>query len=221
MISVLLPTMNRVERCLATLRSLQATVDEAEVCLVVDCDPTILKRAVDEIDLAFVTNWRPEPRTNVAAWNTALQMASHDLVVFAADDLEFRPGWLEAARHEMARFDDGWGMVGFNDGHLGTELSTHYLLHRRFICQVLGGRVAWPCYPHSFNDLETNDRAKRAGRYRWAEHAHVYHHHWLFGDRPQDTTDVLTLGDHSVAEARYRERAAQGFPDDWPPVIEC
>ena len=221
MISVLLPTLNRVEMCLHTLRSLEVTAPGAEVCLVADGDPSILQRAVAEIGLDFATNWRPEPRTNVAAWNIALGMASRDLVVFAADDLEFRPGWLEAALYEMAHFDEGWGLVGFNDGHLGKELSTHYLLHRRFICQVLGGRVAWPCYLHSFNDLETNDRAKAAGRYRWAERAHVHHHHWLFGDRPQDATDTATLGSHSIAQARYRERAAQGFPNDWPPVIEC
>jgi glycosyltransferase involved in cell wall biosynthesis len=221
MISVLLPTLNRVELCLQTLRSLQVTAPGAEVCLVADGDPTILRRAVDEIELPFVTNWRPDPRTNVVAWNTALEMATRELIVFAADDLEFCPGWLEAATEQMQRFDGGWGMVGFNDGHWGAELATHYLLHRRFICEVLGGRVAWPCYRHSFNDLETNDRAKLAGRYSWAKQAHVLHRHWLFGDRPQDSTDVLTLGDHSVAEARYRERAAQGFPNDWPPVIEC
>jgi hypothetical protein len=159
-------------------------------------------------------------RGNSRAWNDCLAVCTGDPVVFAADDLEWEPGWLDAALGMLANFKDGWGLVGFNDGHWGPELSTHYLMSRRFIVEVLGGVVAWDFYPHSFNDLEVNERAKRANRYAWCREAHVGHAHWIFGDRPQDATDTRTLGQHGAAEAVYRQREAAGFPNDGiAPVI--
>jgi hypothetical protein len=90
---------------------------------------------------------------------------------------------------------------------------------RDFIVEVLGGRVAWDCYAHSFNDREANERARRAGRYHWAEDAHVGHDHWTFGGRSQDETDTRNLGGHPDSERKFKERAAAGFPDDYEPII--
>ena len=111
-------------------------------------------------------------------------------------------------------------MVGFNDGHWdGGELSTHYLMSRRFIVEVLGGVIAWECYHHSFNDVEMCERARNAARYRWAEGARVYHSHWLFGDRPQDETDQRNLPLHGESQQVFMDRRAAGFPNDYAPVI--
>jgi GT2 family glycosyltransferase len=69
-------------------------------------------------------------------------------------------------------------------------------MSREFITEVLGGRIAWEGYKHSFNDLETTNRARAAGRYHWCEDARVYHAHWLFGDRKKDDTDTRRLPLH-------------------------
>ena len=197
--------------CVRLLRE-TAAPHQLEVCAAVDAD----EESRDALRVeGCVVNYSDAYRGN-SAWNAALADAQGDLIVFAADDLVWQAGWLDAALEAHSHHPDS--LIGFNDGHWGAELSTHYLMPRAFIVEVLGGRVAWD-YPHSFNDLETNERAKRAGRYFWCEEARVYHSHWLFGDRAKDETDTRNLGGHGAAEQMYRERAAAGFPDDHPPVI--
>lgn len=198
------------ERCVSELRD-TVTGHDLEIVAAVDHDPETRDRLQPIVD---ILDYQDEYRGNSRAWNDALRLANGDPVVFAADDLSWQPGWLNAALAQLAEFPEGWGLVGFNDGHWGAELSTHYLMSRRFIREVLGGVVAWDFYPHSFNDLEVNERARGADRYAWCEDARVYHVHWLFGDRPKDETDTRTLGEHAQAEQVYKERRAAGFPND-------
>jgi hypothetical protein len=182
----------------------------------VDADEETAERLGPLVDALLYSD---EYRGCSKAWNDALAATAGDPVVLVADDLMFNHGWLDAALKELGEFEDGWGLVGFNDGHFGEELSTHYLMSRRFIVEVLGGVVAWPEYRHSFNDLETTERAKRANRYRWCEDARVDHEHWLFGDRGMDETDQRELPNHPGSQEGYLRRAAAGFPNDYDPVI--
>jgi hypothetical protein len=205
------------EACVRNLRD-TTTGHEVEIIAAVDADPETRDRIEPLVDVLLYSD---AYRGNSRAWNDALAASTGDPVVFAADDLKWREGWLDAALAQLQEFPDGWGLVGFNDGHWNAELSTHYLMSRRFIIEVLGGVVAWDWYQHSFNDLEVNERAKLAGRYAWCESAHVYHSHWVFGDRPQDETDTRTLGSHSAAEVMFRARQAAGFPCNYEPVITC
>lgn len=214
-ISVLIPTTGRPDRGESCIKRLRETADVEIVCAV-DADPESATRLAPLVDKLLVCKGY---RGCSQAWNDCLAEASGDPIVFAADDLIWGDGWLEAALAKLEEFEDGWGLVGFNDGHWGAELSTHYLMSRRFIVEVLGGVVAWPQYKHSFNDLETSERAKRANRYAWCEDAHVYHEHWLFGDRDQDDTDARRLPQHPEDQRHYDLRAAAGFPNDYDPVI--
>lgn len=222
MISILLPTTGRAKRVERCLEGLFETTDPhpIEVVLAVDNDEETFARVVNidhpsraSVHVDYVYGYRGN-----TAWNDCLAEASGDPVVFAADDLDWQEGWLDAALEALENHPDC--LIGFNDGHLGPELSTHYLMPRKFIVEVLGGRVAWPCYKHSFNDLETNDRAKAAGRYHWCKRARVFHDHWLFGGRDRDDTDTRNLGGHAESEAAYKQRRATGFPDDWPAIIQ-
>jgi hypothetical protein len=227
LISVLLATTGRPDMAERCARTLFDTTEGHRVELVaaVDKDRETCER------LLAIGGWSQERRLIVdesqhmrgcsKAWNDALRASTGDPVVLAADDLEWHSGWPEAALAKLSEFPDGWGMVGFNDGHWREDLSTHYLMSRRFIVEVLGGRVAWECYKHSFNDSEANERAKRAGRYAWCEDAHVHHQHWLFGQRPQDPTDIRWLGAHAESQQKYLERLNAGFPDELEPIISC
>lgn len=218
MISILLATADRPEMVGQFIESLRASTEGHEVEIVAavdgDADSALQLQAV-----GATVDYCSEHRGCSAAWNAALALSTGDPVVLAADDLHFEPGWLDAALARLAEFPEGWGMVGFNDGHWGEELSTHYLMSRRFVIEVLGGVVAWPCYGHSFNDTETNERARRVGRYAWCEAARVGHAHWLFGDRPQDQTDSRGLASHPASEDIYKRRSAEGFPNDYEAVI--
>jgi GT2 family glycosyltransferase len=219
MISVLLATTGRTERAKAMVQSLRKTTEGYDLEIVVAIDGSVGDAALFR-RLGCRVDHQLEQRGSAQAWNDSLALAKGDPIVLAADDLIFQPGWLAAALARLAEFPDGWGFVGFNDGHWGEELSTHYLMSRRLIVEVFGGVVSWG-YEHSFTDREANERARRAGRYAWCEDAHVYHAHWLFGDRPQDATDTRLLGSHPDAERRFHERQAAGFPDDQEAVIEC
>lgn len=216
--SVLLATTGRPDAAECVVSEIRATTRplRVEIVAAVDADSETRRRLGPKVEqLSYSDEYRGCSR----AWNDALARATGELFVLAADDLRFKPGWLETALEEMSRFPDGWGMVGFNDGHWGPELSTHYLVHRRFVIEVLGGVIAWEHYKHSFNDVEINERARNSGRYTWCAHARVNHVHWLFGDRPQDGTDQRQLGLHPESERIFNERRAAGFPNDYEPVI--
>lgn len=224
MISILLATTGRPEKVGAFLHDLIATTPghELEVVVAVDCCARTARllesfQAPDRVRI--ITDSCEVYRGSSNAWNDALGFSTGDPVVLAADDLEWQPGWLDAALQQLAQFPDGWGFVGFNDGHWGPELSTHYLMSRRFVIEVLDGVVAWEAYRHSFNDREANERARRAGRYAWCEQARVLHRHWIFGDRPQDATDTRLLNQHPESAQAYEQRAATGFPSERTPVI--
>lgn len=216
MVSILFPTTGRPQRAEACLKRLRETAPDVEVVAAVDADPDTCQRIGPYVNTLI---YSPTYRGCSQAWNDCLREATGDPVVFAADDLQWGDGWLEAALTRLWEFPDRWGMVGFNDGHWDQELSTHYLMSRRFIVEVLGGVIAWPQYKHSFNDLETTERAKAADRYAWCEDARVYHEHWLFGDRVKDDTDRRRLPLHPEDERLYKERRAAGFPNDYEPVI--
>lgn len=217
-VSVLLPTTGRPDRAESCVKRLLETTQgyDVQVVAAVDADG---ESAIRLNELGCQVDYSDELRGCSAAWNAALRWATGDNIVFAADDLEWGEGWLDQS---LAVLEGNPGcMVGFNDGHWGEELSTHYLLPRSFIVEVLGGVVAWPVYKHSFNDLETCARARNAGRYSWCEDAHVYHSHWLFGDRAKDETDLRRLPLHAEDERIFKERQALGFPNDIDPVIDA
>jgi glycosyltransferase involved in cell wall biosynthesis len=218
MISILLATMGRPEKLLPFVQGIRDTTKGHDVEIVAAIDgPEEDARLLH--DLGCVVDHSHEPRGSSTAWNVALSLAKGDPVVLAADDLDWQPGWLDAALACLAGFPDGWGFVGFNDGHWGPELSTHYLMSRRFVVEVLGGVVAWEAYRHSFNDREANARAQAAGRYAWCEEARVCHRHWIFGDRPQDPTDTRLLGEHGESQRAFDERQSAGFPNTYKAVI--
>lgn len=224
MTSVLFPTTGRPDRAERCLRQLRETTKEHDVEIVaaVDADPETARVIGGLVDTLI---YAPHYRGCSAAWNSCLAESNGDPVVLAADDLVWREGWLEAALIELYDFEDGWGLVGFNDGNMSDEggpwgpLSTHYLMSRRFVVEVLGGVVAWDCYRHSFNDVEANERARAAGRYKWCEEARVEHEHWVFGSRAQDHTDRRSLDDHPASEAAFIGRRKRGFPNEYDAVI--
>lgn len=219
MISILLATTGRADLAVRCCREIRATTSpfKVEIVAAIDADDQTrirLKDLVDKLD------YSDEYRGSATAWNDALKLATGDPVILAADDLRWTPGWLEAALETLWQFPDGWGFVGFNDGRHGEELSTHYMMSRRLIVETFGGRVAWACYEHSFNDREANDRARNADRYAWCADAHVGHEHWIYGDRPQDNTDRLALDGHANSQAVFEQRQRAGFPDVEPPIIK-
>lgn len=218
-VSILLATTGRPEQVRALIENIRTTTDGRDIELIcaVDADPatrSVVEQARASKGFRLILDYSPDYRGGPAAWNAALAASTGEYVVLAADDLVFHQGWLDEALATMATLPEGGGLVGFNDGHWGEELSTHYLMSRRFVLDHLGGVVSWTAYRHSFTDREANDRARAAGRYAWCPDAYVTHNHWIFGGRQQDSTDHRSLPEHPASQQAYEERKAQGWPPE-------
>lgn len=143
--------------------------------------------------------------------NTAVRATTEPLIFFGADDLRFRPGWLEAAHRRIL---DGAQVVGVNDliprrparvGH-----ATHFLVTREYALQptIDGGRgPLCEIYDHSFVDDELIATARHRGVYAYAADAHVQHLHPMAGNAPDDDTYRRGRARFRLDRRIYRRRS--------------
>lgn len=129
------------------------------------------------------------------------------LVLLAADDLIFHPGWLEAVEAIADEYD--CGVIGTND--MANPLvkrglhSTHPVVRRCYIDKHGGvagepGTVYHQGYDHQWVDCELVETAKARGCYAHAHDAIVEHRHPLY--------------DRKVAsDATYKKGQAKGSED--------
>lgn len=155
----------------------------------------------------------------IAAWNAGLEASDGEYIVMAADDLVFHESWLTEALGCLRNLPDGIGVVGFNDLHNGECHQTHFLLHRKFIVDCMGGVLCVPIYHHFQVDSEIIARATSAGRYAYAANAIVQHDHWVNSRRPLDQWDESVRQYFQEDEELFAKRKALGFPNDFAPVI--
>jgi glycosyltransferase involved in cell wall biosynthesis len=218
-VSVIIPSRERaaqaarcVERCLATSRGY-----DLEVIAVSDADPEtarLCEAAGARVLLAA------ERLRAIACWNWGASEALGDVLVLGADDLWFCHGWIGEMLERMAEFPDGDGLVGFNDLHFnGKILATHFAVSRGFAIQHLGGVLVTPSYRHYYCDNEANVRAKRAGRFVWAERCLVEHRHPMNGKATWDSIYESTKPLLEMDKLIYEARARAGFPDDFAAVL--
>jgi len=101
------------------------------------------------------------------------------LICNLANDLLPGRDWLARCYAAYrSRFGDGDGLMGFNDGIHGPELSPHFLISRNLLEQYSG----WPVwYQHTHGDLELCQRAQQDGCYGKAAWSVLYHDHPITG----------------------------------------
>lgn len=122
--------------------------------------------------------------------NAGYRQTIEPLLFLGADDLEFHPGWYEAATKLI---DDRVGVVGTNDltnRRTATgKHSTHSLVTRRYADQfgtIDGPGILHEGYPHEYVDDELVGTAKHRRAWAHAAHAHVEHLHPMGGKAPMD-----------------------------------
>lgn len=100
-------------------------------------------------------------------------------IVNLANDLLPGREWLRrGAEAYERRFATGPGLMGFNEGIHGPELSPHFMISIELL-RDFGGWPTW--YKHNYGDLELCTRAQEQGRYGKAAWALLYHDHHLTG----------------------------------------
>jgi glycosyltransferase involved in cell wall biosynthesis len=231
MVSVILPTSSRPERVEACVRQILNTLAYSrfplEIICCVDADHASLEALIRlaKEDGRVKVLWNGTLQGPAKAWNSGARVAQGEYFVLAADDLWFTDGWLTAALTAMAVLPEGKGLVGLYDGHPPRDQltpdswCTHWIAHRQFLVDYMGGVMAFEAYRYGYNDTEAWFRATRAGRYVLCADAYVRHDHYDYGERPKDALDEYNRSFLTQATEVFHRRQAEGFPDDFEPVI--
>ena len=126
-------------------------------------------------------------RTYAENVNACLAESTADWVLVVGDDVEFLPGWFEAAVPLTDRYD----VVGTNDSEVGRvrnlEVAAgthadHFFVRRSYIDDE-GASLDGPgvliaeCYWHWYSDKELNELAKARGVFAPCLESRVVHHH--------------------------------------------
>ncbi len=149
--------------------------------------------------------------------NEGYRATTEPFVFQAADDVEFRLGWDDAALRVAE--DTGAGVVGTND--LANPVvrkgrhSTHSLIRRSYVdhpgASADGpGTVFSEAYGHAFCDNELVELAKKRGQWAFAESSHVLHRHWVWGTAEKDATYRVGM-ETFQADSRVFHRRRRAF----------
>lgn len=188
-LAILVPVLDRPHRVAPLLQSItSATPSPPRVIFICDPDDRAERDAVAAAGAEELVVTGGYARKI----NTAVEATDEPLLFLAADDLNFHPGWLEAANAEL---QGETGVVGVNDliarrpgreGH-----ATHFLIARWYavLPTINGGRgPLCESYAHNFVDDELIATASRRGAYVYAPNAHVQHEHPMNMTAPDDET---------------------------------
>jgi len=220
--SIIIPTMGRpdanqvpncVSRCVETVKG-----HDAEVIVVVEVhEPT----AQSLLGLGAKILFRPEHKGAAAGWNEGAWHATGDLFVLGSDDVSWCDGWLDALLPWVDKLPERCGVIGLNDCHRtdGWAFATHYAVTRSYCVQHLSGVFVVPVYKHFNCDLEIGFRARREGRYLYAQDARLDHHHYLYDSTVYDSVYDSVRGYYEEDTQLLEVRKAHGFPNDWLPIL--
>jgi hypothetical protein len=187
---VLVPMLGRDHRVEPLVESIRATSNARILFCCTPGDDKVLD-AVDRVGCQRLLVPRRPVGDYARKINYGYRATTEPLMFTAADDLEFHPGWLEAAK---AQLRPGIGVVGTND--LGSprvmagDHSCHFLITREYADKhgtIDGpGAVMYEGYPHEWVDDELVGTAKKRGAYEHAHESHVEHLHPNWGKAPLD-----------------------------------
>lgn len=186
---VLVPMLGRPHTVTPLRESLHASTDRARLLWIcTDGDSDVIAATAGDDVLVVAPRARGDYPAKI---NAGYRASTEPLMLLAACDVRFHPGWLEACEQRVAA---GAGVVGTNDGgnpRTATGvLSTHSLVCRWYADQHgtidQPGRVLHEGYWHEFCDNELVDTAKARGLYAHAPDAVVEHLHPLWGKAASD-----------------------------------
>ncbi len=218
-IAVIAPVLGRPANAAPLAESLAASTDRARLVFVCSPEDQEQRHACAAATrgprhLTMGVEWRAGPGDYARKINAAYAATSEPLVLLAADDLRFRPGWLEAVEAVAEEFDAG--VIGTNDGANPLVLkglhATHPVVRRCYIDNLGGvvgrpGQVYFEGYDHNMVDVELVQTALARGCYAHAFDAHVTHLHPLWRSAPMDATYLKGRTKVRRDQLLYRSRA--------------
>lgn len=221
-VSVIIPQWGRIEKFRKALDTLLATAPQVEVIVVIDEDDLESKAIAYENKDGRVCFLESAEKNPLVKWNYGASKATGDVIVAAANDVEFQDKWLEYALDALGSVPDENAMVAFNDTVTMIEVSSpHFLMTREYITKYNGGVLMPPVYAFQFADVENRLRAQSIGRYVCAKASIVKHLHPMTNTAPHD--EIHAQGAYKYFEQDQKlflARKADNFPIAWQPVVQ-
>lgn len=220
-VSVVIPSRGRAYRLREAVKQIFKTAPGVEVVVVLDRDDPESIRAMTDLPVELLVGVADPPTTK---WNRGAAWATGDAFVTGEDDLWFHEGWLEQSLAALESIG-GSGYVGFN------AVSEHfcpngYLVTRDWVIEYAGGCIVCPLYKSQPGDVEMWTRAKRSGKYVWADGKHspfnaiVENRHPYLGKAQWDETYQRGHAWGEEDRVAFEKRQAANFPDDFEPVLK-
>lgn len=220
-LAILIPVLDRPQNAAPVAYSAHKVYDRSRVVFITDESDADERSAVQVI--THNTRWAselamPDGSTYAEKINhgIAMRQGITDYFFTAADDLEFKWGWFEAAVAKMTG-PGGIGVVGTNDlanpRVIRGEHATHFLIADWYT--KLGGIDGRPGifhegYSHQFVDNEVIAVAKHRNAYAHADDSHVAHRHPFFSPEiPMDDTYRKGLAPERFEKDRARFHARE------------
>lgn len=208
-VTILVPMLGRPHHVEPLLESIDATTPDAAVLFLCTPGDSAVPACIGTGRPVLTVPWEPVGDFGRKI-NAGYRATLTPLLFVGASDLEFQPGWFEAA---VAELGPGVGVVGTNDlcnpRVMAGQHATHFLVTREYADQygtVDGpGAVLAEVYPHEYVDTEAVGTAMHRGAWAHAPQSIVKHLHGMCGQGyPEDADDPLY--------AAQRERMQAGWP---------
>lgn len=192
-VAIFIPTYKRAYKILSVYKNAKDSSPLiTNIYFIVEKDDQESIDILEAHRLPYFINERS--RGSAGAHNTAYLKTSEQYFFIGADDLGFRPGWLEKCLEKMV---DPIKVVGTNDLHnrnvLRGVFATHFLVDRNYIREHSGifdgeNLVLPECYAHNCSEREFVEMAKLRNVFVPCFEAIVEHLHWSWGLSPKDET---------------------------------
>lgn len=222
-VSVIIPQKGRLPQLKKAIDSLLATAPNVECIVMLDSgDSESGDFLANSYGMYKNVVWYFEiDKRPIDKWNHGAEIATGDVIVAAANDVEFGDKWLDYALEALDSVPDGNAMVAFNDTVTTPEVSSpHFLMSREYIVKYNGGVLMPPVYKKQFPDVENRLRAQSLGRYVCAKASIVKHLHPLTNTATMDDIHREGLDTFEEDQKLCAERQKQDFPIVWEATVK-
>lgn len=186
-ISILLPTLKRVQKVKDLLQNIEQTVQHrssVEICFFVNSDDLDTMQFVAELEAAQTAETLQIKHTHGMGvifsdmWNKAFEVATGDICMLCGDDVVFRTqGWDDIIRNRFENIPDKIAYVYVDDGAFHGAAGIHGFLHRNWI-EVLG-YVTTSIFIYNWADIWIDEIAKILNRHVYVPEVVIEHMHWV------------------------------------------
>ena len=200
-IDLIIPTRNRWEKLQRCLRSIPGELPQIGLNIIIICDGdrATCQKLIEQNDTRIKRVIFVRDHSGSVYCRNLVTQCAEDAVLYATDDIEFKPGAIEAAAEAMHKhFPDDDGVIGFNqiDGH-GFSKSGVALVGQKFLRRYPNRKLFYPEYFH-FSCQEIERLGNHLGKIYLEEKAKLVHYHPSFNHNEVDSTHK---------DARIRRRA--------------